>query len=256
MEEYKTLLWEKRDNGIGVLTLNRPQAYNCINADMLDDLYAFWNARVDDYDTAVIVLKAEGKGFCAGLDVNWLVEAADGDGEMSPAEGYDFQAKLGRVTYLMRRAPQPIVACVHGAAVGLGFSIMLASDVRVMAEDAKGCAGYINIGYGGADMGCSYLLPRLIGAGRAYEFMYTGAKIPAKELYDLGLVSKLVPREELEAVGMQYAETMASKNHFGLRLTKSAINFNLDCGSLEAALNMEDRNQILMSHVTKVTSTI
>lgn len=255
MEEYKTLIWEKKDNGIGVLTLNRPEAYNSVNQDVLDDLYAFWTTRHEDFDTAVIVLKAEGKGFCAGLDINWLSQN-HGSSDMSPVAGYAWQGRLGRVTKIMREAPQPIIACVHGAAVGLGFSMMLASDIRVMSDDAKGCAGYINVGFGGADMGCSYLLPRLIGAGRAYEFMYTGAKIPAQELYDLGLVSKVVPKDQLFETGMQYAETLASKNHFGLRVTKEALNISIDCGSLEAAINMEDRNQTMLSFVGNVTRTI
>jgi enoyl-CoA hydratase/carnithine racemase len=146
----------------------------------------------------------------------------------------------------MRRVPQPIICAVHGAATGLGFSFALASDVRVISPDARFSAAYINIGLGGADMACSYFLPRLIGAGRAYEFMLTGNFVSGQEAMDLGLASRMVERENVLETALELARTMGSKNPMGLRLTKEAINMNIDAGGLEQALNLEDRNQTLL----------
>jgi len=156
----------------------------------------------------------------------------------------------------MRRAPQPIIGLVHGAAAGVGFSFALASDIRIISPDARFCAAYINIGLGGADMCCSYLLPRIIGAGRAYEIMYLGEFISSEEAMNLGMISRIVPREDLYATGLQIARTMLSKNHFALRLTKEAINMNLDAAAMEQALNMEDRNQVLITLASGLKSTV
>jgi enoyl-CoA hydratase/carnithine racemase len=159
---------------------------------------------------------------------------------------YNFQARLARINLAMRQVPQPIICAVHGAGVGLGFSFALASDVRLLSRDARFSAAYINIGLGGADMACSYFLPRLIGAGRAYEFMLTGNFMSAEDAMSLGLASRLVEREHLMESALELAQTMNSKNPMGLRLTKEAINMNLDAGGLEQALNMEDRNQTML----------
>ena len=142
-------------------------------------------------------------------------------------EFYRSQVRLARLTLAMRKAPQPIVCAIHGAAVGLGFSFALASDVRVIADDVRFSAAYINIGLGGADMACSYFLPRMIGAGRAYEFMLTGEFMTAQEARDLGLVSRLVRREELMETALELARTMNNKNPMGLRLTKEVINMKV-----------------------------
>jgi enoyl-CoA hydratase/carnithine racemase len=122
----------------------------------------------------------------------------------------------------------------------------MASDLRVISPDARFSAAYINIGLGGADMACSYFLPRLIGAGRAYEFMLTGNFMSAEEAMQLGFASRLVERDKLFETALELARTMNSKNPMGLRLTKEAIDMNLDAGGLEQALQMEDRNQVLL----------
>lgn len=255
MEQYNSIQWEIVEKGLGVLTLNRPKAYNSVNGEMLDELEAFWHKRLYDLDTLVILLQGAGeKGFCAGLDMKYVMENAAQLG--NPREMYKFQARLGRINLAMRRAPQPIIGLIFGAAAGVGFSFALASDIRIITPDARFCAAYINIGLGGADMSCSYLLPRIIGAGRAYEIMYLGEFLSSSDALNLGMVSRMVPREELYSTGLQMAKTMLTKNHFALRLTKEAINMNLDAGGMEQALNMEDRNQILITLASGVKSTV
>ncbi|NLF45693.1 MAG: enoyl-CoA hydratase/isomerase family protein [Syntrophomonadaceae bacterium] len=255
VENYKSIIWEQVGDGIGLLTLNRPQAYNSINGEMLDELEEFWRTRLYDLDTRVIILKGAGeKGFCAGLDMKYTIENASQMG--NPAEFYKFQARLGRLNLAMRRAPQPIIALVHGAAAGLGFSFTLASDIRIISPDARFCAAYINIGLGGADMACSYLLPRIIGAGRAYEIMYLGEFISSQEAVDLGMISRVTEKDALYDTGLEMAKKMAGRSPLVLRLTKEAINMNLDAGGMEQALNMEDRNQVLLSMASGIISTV
>jgi enoyl-CoA hydratase/carnithine racemase len=242
--DYEAIKYESKDEGIGILSLNRPRRYNSVSHRMMEELEAFWKERLYDLDTHVIILKGNGeKGFCAGLDMKENVKMAP---DMNTDQFYRFQARLARLNLAMRQAPQPIICAVHGAAAGLGFSFALASDVRVITRDARFSAAYINIGLGGADMACSYFLPRLMGAGRAYEFMLTGNFISAEEAMALGLVSRIVERDKLMETALDLASTMNTKNPMGLRLTKEAINMNLDAGGLEQALNMENRNQVLL----------
>lgn len=241
---YETILYEVPEPGIGILTLNRPQKYNAVNQRMMEDLERFWGERENDADTRVIVLNGNGeKGFCAGLD---MVEAMQIQQHMNAHQFYHAQCRMARIMLKMRQVPQVIICMVHGAAAGIGFSLALSSDVRVISTDARFSAAYINIGFGGADMACSYFLPRMIGAGRAYEFMLTGNFMSAVEAMNLGFVSRMVERDQLMDTAMEITRTMNGKNPAGLRLTKEAINLNMDIGGLEQALGVENRNQALI----------
>jgi enoyl-CoA hydratase/carnithine racemase len=241
---FETLEYDCTEKGIGVLSLNRPTKYNAVNLKMLEDLEIFWGARKNDLDVNVIILKGNGeKGFCGGLDLGSLAEASP---NINTDQFYRFQQRLSRILLAMRQAPQPVICAVHGAATGLGLSFALASDVRIIASDARFSAAYINVGFGGADMACSYFLPRQIGAGRAYEFMLTGGFMTAEEAMSLGLASRVVERTALLDTALAVARVMNSKNPMGLRLTKEAINVNMDAGGLEQALHVEDRNQTLL----------
>ncbi len=236
--EYRT------EGRIGLLTLNRPAKYNAVTEQMAAELEQFWRERRYDDSVGVIVFDGgEAKGFCAGLDMESYGPEIMG---ASPTRVYDAQARMSRLMLAMRQAPQPIICCVHGAAAGLGFSMTMASDVRILAEDARFSAAYINIGLGGADMASSYFLPRLIGSGRANEFLLTGNWMSADEALALGFASRVVEREKMLDTAMGLAEIMVGKEPLGLRMTKEAINFNIDAGGLEACLQMEDRNQAML----------
>ena len=241
---YETIEYRELEEGIGRIALNRPRRYNSVSFQMMEELEHFWMEKQHDLDTHVLILCGNGeKGFCAGLDMKETIKRL---ADMDPDRFYAFQARLARLTLAMRRLPQPIICAVHGPAVGLGFSFALASDIRVISQDVRFSAAYINIGLGGADMACSYFLPRLIGAGRAYEIMLTGDFVSAKEAMDLGMVSRVVEKTDLNDTALTLAQTMNQKNPLGLRLTKEAINMSLDAGGLEQVLNMEDRNQALL----------
>jgi enoyl-CoA hydratase/carnithine racemase len=242
MSDYETILYEVRDD-VGLLTLNRPERINAINEAMIVELEEFWAARKNDSDVRVIVLAGAGeKGFCAGIDLkdtmSTLVEADLGI-------MYKLQARISRLILAMRQAPQPIIGTIHGAAVGGGLSFAVGCCIRIISPDARFGAAYINVGLGGADCGSSYFLPRLIGAGRAYEYMLTGDFMDAETALSLGMVSRIVPRDKLLDEALELAAKMCRKNPLGLKLTKEAINCNLDAAGLEQALNLEDRNQAL-----------
>jgi enoyl-CoA hydratase len=145
----------------------------------------------------------------------------------------------------MRRAPQPIIAAVHGPACGGGFALALAADVRVAGESARMNAAFIRLGLSACDVGVSYFLPRLVGASVAAELLLTGSFIDAARAERTGLVSRVVPDAELEAAARAMADDMLRNSPLGLRLTKECLKLSLDAGSLEEVVAMAARNQIL-----------
>lgn len=240
----------REEDRIGYLTLNRWDKYNAFDKPMVKEFKAFLKDRMYDTDTTVLVIDGgESKGFCAGLDTATYAKEIFA---MSPIDAYNAQAEMSRLFLAMRRIPQPIISCVHGAAAGIGFSIAMASDIRVLAEDARFSAAYINIGLGGADMASSYFLPRLIGSGRANEFLLTGNFMGAEEAMNLGLGSRLVPKSEMLITADEIAKTITGKNPMGVQMTKEAINANIDVGGMEAALQMEDRNQMMIAYTFRM----
>jgi enoyl-CoA hydratase/carnithine racemase len=152
----------------------------------------------------------------------------------------------------MRRCPQPIISLVHGPACGGGFAIALASDVRIAGSSARMNAAFIRIGLSACDIGVSYFLPRLVGVSVASELMLTGRFINAERAQRVGLVSEVVPDDRLADAARPYIEEMLSTSPLGLRLTKECLNMGIDAPSLEAAIAMEDRNQILCSQTNDV----
>lgn len=247
----ENLVYQTKEH-IGYLTLNRPNNYNAFDRQTIEEFEQFWRERRYDESVRVIILDGgEAKGFCAGLDMQTYGPEMF---KMPPMEAYNGQARMARLLLAMRTAPQPIISCIHGAASGFGFSLAMASDIRILAEDARFNAAYINIGLGGADMASSYFLPRLIGSGRANEFLLTGNWMSAEEAMQLGFGSRLVPKDQMLSTARELAQTMASKTPLGLRMTKEAINVNIDAGGLEACLQMEDRNQMMVMYSLKLAS--
>jgi len=145
----------------------------------------------------------------------------------------------------MRRLPQVFVACVHGPACGGGFMLALASDLRLAGVSARMNAAFIRLGLSGCDVGVSYLLPRLVGASVAAELILTGRFIGAERARELGLVSAVVPDDDLEAEARRLVDDLLATSPLGLRLSKECLNASLDAGSLDSVVAMEDRNQIL-----------
>lgn len=242
-KNYDTITVEMPEPGIAVLSLDRPQRLNALSLAMMEDLLDFWGSLREELATRVVILRGAGeKGFCGGVDIKEVFP----DEMLNAPDLYHWQTRLGELEYMMRKIPQPIICLVHGAATGAGFSFALASDIRIITPDVKFSAFYVNVGLGGADMGSSYFLPRLIGAGRAYDMLLTGRFMYADEAMHLGLASHCVERDELMDKGLDTARMIVEKDPLAIRLTKEAINQNLDASSMERVLTIENRNQSLM----------
>ncbi|MBW2275758.1 MAG: enoyl-CoA hydratase/isomerase family protein [Deltaproteobacteria bacterium] len=240
----------KQEGQVAWLTLNRPEALNAMSRALVDELRDFFSGLPGRRDIRVVVLRGAGRAFCAGLDLKETPmptsDEAGGTGNLGgPSAGMRLQRHISELPILMRRAPQPIIACVHGAACGGGFALALASDVRLAGESARMNAAFIKIGLSACDIGVSYFLPRLVGASLASELLLTGRFIEAQRALATGLVSRVVPDDQLEAEARALAEEMLATSPLGLRLTKECLGMSLDAGSLEQVIAMEDRNQIL-----------
>ena len=228
------------------LTLNRPEALNSINTQMVTELRHYFGGLLENVKTRVVVMQGAGRAFCAGLDIKSR-GGADSDGHEPVGQGWGFQGYLAEVYLLMRRCPQPIVSLVQGPACGGGFAFVLASDIRIAGQSAKMNAAFIRIGLSACDMGTSYMLPRLVGTSLASELMLTGRFLHADRALSTGLVSQVVPDEQLVDAAQPYVQEMLTTSPMGLRLTKEGLNMAIDAGSMEAAMAIENRNQILCS---------
>ncbi len=236
---YETLIVEK-DGPIDRVTLNRPERLNALNPAMVDELLDYFGKLYWDRSVRIVVMRGAGTAFCAGLDLK-----ERGGNERGPQPGLVAQRRIAEIVMRMRRCPQPIVSLVHGPACGGGFALALASDVRIAGESARMNAAFIRIGLSACDIGVSYFLPRLVGVSVASELMLTGRFIKADRALRVGLVSEVVADDAMEAAAQPYLDEMLTTSPLGLRLTKECLNMSVDAGSLEAAVAMEDRNQIL-----------
>lgn len=229
-----------KEGAIDWLCLNRPERLNTINPQMCDELQDYFGRLQFDHSVRVVILRGAGRAFCAGYDLK------EADGVVAgPVTGLRFQRQVSEVYMRMHRAPQPIICLAHGAATGGGLAFVLASDVRIVAGDVKMNVAMVKVGLTGCDVGISYFLPRAVGQSIAAELMMTGRFIDAARAQRLGLVSAVVDAAELEASGRAMANEMLNTSPMGLRLTKEGLRLAADAGSLEAAVALEDRGQIL-----------
>ncbi|PZQ24665.1 MAG: enoyl-CoA hydratase [Sphingopyxis macrogoltabida] len=236
------LLIEARGQ-VEIATLNRPDRLNALNGGLVGELNDYFGGLADRQDVRVVILRGAGRGFCAGLDIQ-----EDRTSDETPVlRTLRTQTDIGNIYRKMRACPQPIIALGHGAAAGGGLSLMLASDVRYAAPSFRCNAAYIRIGLGGCDMASSYFLPRLVGASLASEMILTGRFIDAARALGAGLVSEIVEEEALLDRGLALADEMLATAPWGLRLSKQALNFNIDAQSLDAAMAIEDRQQVILS---------
>lgn len=240
MDEYETLSLV-REGPVHHLKLNRPDRQNCMIPRMVDELLHYWDARLRDEETRVVVLSGEGQHFTGGLDLKEPLPVLDAD----PAGAMRFMRDYGEIIVRMRRCPQPIVAALRGIAAGGGLAMALASDIRLAGHSMRTNAAFVRLGLSGTEMGVSYLLPRLVGAAVASELCLTGRVIDAREAESLGLVSRVVPDEDLPAAVGEVVAQILANDAFAIRLTKEALNASLSVGSLDAAVAIENRNQSL-----------
>jgi enoyl-CoA hydratase/carnithine racemase len=245
--EFKTLLFEEKEPHIGVVTMNRPDQLNAINLDMLQDFETLFQALSQDDYIRVLIITGAGKGYSSGADLNDAMIYKDSEAFADPEKFLKLvQERYAALILGMRRIPQPIISAVNGPAAGGGFSMALASDLRVASKEAYFVASFINIGLSGGELGCSFLLPRLVGLAHASDILLTGRKIRADEAEKIGLVNKMVLREELLETALSYGRLMVGKSVGGLKLTKRVLGENINAPSLENAVNLENRNQTVL----------
>ena len=240
---FETLKLE-REGALTWVTLDRPERLNAMSRQLVTELRELFSGLPDDHETRVVVLRGAGRAFCAGLDLKESADAGESVRSGVPA-GLRAQRRISELVLMMRRAPQPIIACVQGAASGGGFALALGADVRIAGESARMNAAFIRIGLSACDVGVSYFLPRMVGASVAAELLLTGNFIDAARAEKLGLVSRVVPDGELDSAARALAADILRNSPLGVRLTKECLNMTIDAGSLEQAIAMEDRNQIL-----------
>ena len=203
------------------------------------------DAAGNDNTVRVVVLTGAGRGFCSGLDLSTPNPDEAGGGTEFPRSGMRWQDRIAELTAKIHRLRQPVIAAVNGVAYGGGFGIAAACDIRVASPSARFCTQFIKLGLGGCDIGVSYTLPRIVGAGTAFDLILTARAVDAEEALRLGLVSRVTETPVDEA--MSIAETLCDFGKFGVESTKQVLWANLEASSLEAALHLENRSQILAS---------
>jgi enoyl-CoA hydratase len=234
--------------GVTVLTLNRPEKLNAMDAALVTELHEALDEAGRRPDCRVIVLTGAGRGFCAGLDLGGYGPApATGHGDGRVQQGFAVQQQIAALIPRLRRLRQPVIAAVNGAASGGGFALVLGSDIRLAARSAKFNAAFVRIGLSACDIGTSWLLPRLIGAAPAQELMLTGRLFDAGEAHRLGLVVDVVDDDSLVDRALESAALICRNTPFGVQMTKEVMWSALEVPGLQAAIDLENRTQIMTS---------
>jgi enoyl-CoA hydratase/carnithine racemase len=232
---------EEVEQGIACITLQRPARLNALTFAMFGEIEQAIREVDAANDIRAAVLTGAGRGFCAGLDLDDAATLPS----MGAVEMLRGQEGWARAITSLCNASTPIVAAVNGPAAGAGLSLALAADIRIASPAARFNAAFVRIGLSGGDCGSSWLLPRIIGMGRASELLLTGRLVDAEEALALGLVNRVVPESDLLEEAVAVARQIAANSPLGVRLTKAVLHANVDAPSLEAAIELENRNQVL-----------
>lgn len=242
----ETVLIEKPRSHISVITMNRPKRLNAMSAELITDLCQAFAQVGADNDTWVAILTGAGRAFCSGLDLEDHGLIPGIEGLTLPRIAWRSIEHFGQVVIRLRAMPQPVIAAIHGPAYGGGLCLSLGADIRIAEESAVFNATGIVNGLTSTELGASYLLPRLIGASRAFEIMLTGRTVDSAEAERIGLVSRVVPNGQGLNTALDTAEAMCQFSPYGLRMTKQVLWTNLEIAGLQAAIDLENRNQLLL----------
>ncbi len=243
--EYEHILYEVTE-GIGTVTFNRPDKLNALTYDAYREFEYLTRTVARDEAVKVIVLRGSGAAFCAGGDVHEII------GDLLERDMHDhlrFTEMTGAVIRNLREMPQPVIAQIRGAAVGAGAVIALASDLRILTPSAKFGFVFTKVGLTGADMGAAYLLPRIVGLGRASELLLLGDTIDADECLRIGIANRVVAEDELHNTVFNLARRLAKGPTMAQKMTKRMLHRELDM-DFASALEGETLAQalLLMGH--------
>lgn len=236
---------ERPREEVAIVTLNRPDVLNALSWQLVDDLHDVLDTLHRDNTCRVVVLTGAGRGFCSGLDLSDVSGSSTSRGTRGPRGGMLSQEHIAELPIKLRRLQQPVIAAVNGVAYGGGMALAMACDLRVAGESARFCTQFIKVGIGGCDIGISYTLPRAIGASRAFELILTARRVEAEEAARIGLVAEVATDPVARA--LELADVLCDYSPFGVVMTKEVLWANLDAASLEQAIHLENRTQILAS---------
>jgi enoyl-CoA hydratase len=252
MHHFATLLVEQPRPEMVLARLNRPSRLNALTWEMFDELRELQRAVEDDSAVRVLVLTGAGRAFCSGLDLDLAATLPD----MALTDMLHEQEKWAEIICGFRFLSKPMIAAVNGAAAGAGMALALAADIRIAAQDAKFNAAFVRIGLTGGDVGTSWALPRLIGLGRASEMLLTGRFVLAAEALAIGLVTEVTTTASLMDRAAETAGLIIGNSPVGVELTKHVLQRNVDASSLDAALSLENRNQVLAAHTADMPAAL
>jgi enoyl-CoA hydratase/carnithine racemase len=230
--------------GVRLITLQRPERLNTLDDAMVEELHATLDAVEADGSCRVVVLTGAGRGFCAGLDLNGYGD--DREERLGlPLATLDRQRRIAALTQRLHGLRQPVVAAVNGPAAGGGLALVCGSDVRLAARSAVFAVSFIRAGYSACDLGVSWLLPRIVGAGAAHELMLTGRRFDATEAAGIGLVARVVPDDELLDAALETARLILLNAPASVELTKEGMWLALETPSLATMIETENRQQVI-----------
>jgi enoyl-CoA hydratase/carnithine racemase len=230
------------DDGVATLTFNRPDKLNALTFEAYADLRDAVAELPQRGDARVLVITGAGRGFCSGGDVEGIIGELQ---RMEPAELLEFTRMTGSVVRALRDCPLPVIAAVNGTAAGAGAVIALACDIRLLAESASFAFLFTRVGLSGADMGCAYLLPRVVGLGRASELLLLGDKLGAARAAEIGLAAEVVADDALPSRAAELAARLAGGPAMAYSATKVLLTRELDM-DLSGALEMDSMTQALL----------
>ncbi len=242
---------EKVRPRVSVITLDDPGTLNSMSFELVGALYEALAQVGKDNECHVVVLTGSGRGFCSGMNLDYVGLPPNADGLTMARLATRAMSFMANIVPAMRDIPQPIIAAINGPAYGGGMCLPLGADIRIAGESAKFCAAGIKNGLTGTELGVSFLLPRQIGASRANEIILSGRDVSAEEAARIGLVSRVVPDAELLPTAVELADRIAEYSGHGVAMTKEVMWSSLECGSLRAAIDLENRNQLLVRMTTR-----
>jgi enoyl-CoA hydratase/carnithine racemase len=234
-------------DGVLRIELNRPERLNAMTAGMIEGLHDALTEAERDPGCRVVVVTGAGRGFCAGLDLGGYGAPPGAPEEGKVHRTLRTQRHIATVMQRIRRLPQPVIAQVNGPAAGGGLALVLAADLRIAATEAVFAVSFLRVGFSGCDMGTSWVLPRLVGAGRAHELMMTARRFDAAEALRIGLLADAVPADELAARVERAIDDLLAMPPLSLSLTKQGMWLSLEVPSFDAAVELENRQQVLTS---------
>jgi enoyl-CoA hydratase/carnithine racemase len=229
-------------DGVATVTFNRPEQLNALTFEVYADLRDLLGELPQRGDVRALVITGTGRGFCSGGDVDEVIGALQG---MAPRELLEFTRMTGAVVQRLREIPIPVIAAVNGVAAGAGAVIALASDLRILATSASLHFLFTRVGLAGADMGSAYLLPRVVGLGRATELLLMGDQIDAHRAELIGLATRVVPDEQLMSIAADLAVKLANGPAWAIGSTKALLTKELDMG-LGPSIELEAWTQALL----------